>query len=384
MQTKPSISSSAPAQTAIEVEVNGEQRSLTVEPRLSARPHALRERAEPHRDARRMRHVQLRRVHGAPRRHIGQELHDARRPGRRPSDHDDRRDRDARALHPMQEAFWAEHGLQCGYCTTGMIVSAVDLLAPQSRSERRARSARDWEAISAAARAITTSCIAPCAAEAEPRSRRGRGMTMAFTTMVGARMRRREDPRLITGRATYTDDFERSERCTRHSCAACTPTPRFVSIDTSGAKDIRASSPPSSDAICRRRRDRACPARTSCPTLNVPPHSALAVDEVRYVGEPVAVVVADDRVRRARRRRARRGQVRRAAGRRRSAARRSRPPFVIRSSAPTSRLRCRLKPAIRTRPSAADVVDQGADHQPARRAVPIEPRAVLAQLESGR
>jgi carbon-monoxide dehydrogenase small subunit len=32
------------------------------------------------------------------------------------------------ALHPMQEAFWAQHGLQCGYCTTGMIVSAVDLL----------------------------------------------------------------------------------------------------------------------------------------------------------------------------------------------------------------------------------------------------------------
>jgi len=32
------------------------------------------------------------------------------------------------ALHPMQEAFWAQHGLQCGYCTTGMILSAVDLL----------------------------------------------------------------------------------------------------------------------------------------------------------------------------------------------------------------------------------------------------------------
>jgi aerobic carbon-monoxide dehydrogenase small subunit len=32
------------------------------------------------------------------------------------------------ALHPMQEAFWAEHGLQCGYCTTGMIISAIDLL----------------------------------------------------------------------------------------------------------------------------------------------------------------------------------------------------------------------------------------------------------------
>jgi aerobic carbon-monoxide dehydrogenase small subunit len=31
-------------------------------------------------------------------------------------------------LHPMQEAFWTSHGLQCGFCTPGMIVSAIDLL----------------------------------------------------------------------------------------------------------------------------------------------------------------------------------------------------------------------------------------------------------------
>ena len=32
-------------------------------------------------------------------------------------------------LHPIQEGFWEEHGLQCGYCTPGMIMTAVDLLA---------------------------------------------------------------------------------------------------------------------------------------------------------------------------------------------------------------------------------------------------------------
>jgi carbon-monoxide dehydrogenase small subunit len=31
-------------------------------------------------------------------------------------------------LHPIQEAFWDNHGLQCGYCTAGMIMTAVELL----------------------------------------------------------------------------------------------------------------------------------------------------------------------------------------------------------------------------------------------------------------
>jgi carbon-monoxide dehydrogenase small subunit len=32
-------------------------------------------------------------------------------------------------LHPVQEGFWERHGLQCGFCTPGMIMTAVGLLA---------------------------------------------------------------------------------------------------------------------------------------------------------------------------------------------------------------------------------------------------------------
>jgi len=31
-------------------------------------------------------------------------------------------------LHPVQQGFWEEHGLQCGYCTPGMIMSAIDIV----------------------------------------------------------------------------------------------------------------------------------------------------------------------------------------------------------------------------------------------------------------
>jgi carbon-monoxide dehydrogenase small subunit len=35
-------------------------------------------------------------------------------------------------LHPIQRGFWEEHGLQCGFCTPGMIMTSVDLLKNNS------------------------------------------------------------------------------------------------------------------------------------------------------------------------------------------------------------------------------------------------------------
>src|SRR3989449_2945977 len=35
---------------------------------------------------------------------------------------------EAGALHPVQQAFWEKHGLQCGFCTPGIIMTTLDLL----------------------------------------------------------------------------------------------------------------------------------------------------------------------------------------------------------------------------------------------------------------
>ncbi|MGP1396679.1 MAG: (2Fe-2S)-binding protein [Inquilinaceae bacterium] len=45
-------------------------------------------------------------------------------------------------LHPMQEAFREHHGLQCGFCTPGMVMSAVDLL--QNNPDPSEHDVREW------------------------------------------------------------------------------------------------------------------------------------------------------------------------------------------------------------------------------------------------
>jgi len=45
-------------------------------------------------------------------------------------------------MHPMQEAFKKMHGLQCGFCTPGMVMSAVDLL--NNKKNPSEQEIRDW------------------------------------------------------------------------------------------------------------------------------------------------------------------------------------------------------------------------------------------------
>ncbi len=41
-------------------------------------------------------------------------------------------------LHPLQQAFWEKHGLQCGFCTPGMLMSLIELLRANPSPDREA------------------------------------------------------------------------------------------------------------------------------------------------------------------------------------------------------------------------------------------------------
>jgi len=111
--------------------------------------------------------------------------------------------------------------------------------------------------------------------------------------LVGKRIKRREDPRLITGTATYVDDIQlpgmhyavvvRSPHAAAKirgiSTAAAAAHPGVAAVFT--GKDITGVGP--------------VPCGASLPGLRVPQHTILAQDRVYFSGHPVAVVVATDR-----------------------------------------------------------------------------------------
>ena len=124
----------------VEVTVNGE-RARRRSRRACCSSLAPR-RARAHRHARRLRHHQLRRLHRPPRRRRGEVLHGARRPGRRRRGHDHRGPGRATAsCTRCRRPSGSSHGLQCGYCTPGMIMAGGRPPRSATRTRPRRRSA---------------------------------------------------------------------------------------------------------------------------------------------------------------------------------------------------------------------------------------------------
>src|ERR1700736_5226381 len=112
-------------------------------------------------------------------------------------------------------------------------------------------------------------------------------------TLVGKRIRRREDPRLITGTATYVDDIQMPGM--HHACIVRSPhgAAKIKSINIKPALEF----PGVAAVFIGKDTEKVgpVPCGSSLPGLRVPHHHILAIDRVYFAGHPVAVVVATDR-----------------------------------------------------------------------------------------
>jgi carbon-monoxide dehydrogenase small subunit len=135
-------------------------------------------------------------------------------------------------LHPLQEGFWEEHGLQCGYCTPGMIMSAANLLKENPKpTEQQIREGISGNSVAAPATSTSST------RSSTPRAR-GSHVYSRVAETVGQRVKRREDPRLIQGLGTYVDDIKIAGMQHLAFKRADVAHGRIVSIDTSAAQSM--------------------------------------------------------------------------------------------------------------------------------------------------
>ena len=206
------------------------------------------------------------------------------------------------SLNPVQEAFRDCHGLQCGFCTPGFVVSVTALLRRQPRADRGRTARRAGRQ--------------PVPVHRLPGHRRrgatgrvpGRGarMTQQLTRpaqpvetakaarFVGQSVRRREDPRLLTGRGRYVDDVTMPRMLHAHFVRSPVARGTLDGLDVAAAREL-----PGVHAVLTAA-DVNPQARSMWnsmmgPDGGGPPPRVLADGDVRYVGEPIAIVIAQSR-----------------------------------------------------------------------------------------
>jgi aerobic carbon-monoxide dehydrogenase large subunit len=198
--------------------------------------------------------------------------------------------------HRLLSAFREHHALQCGFCTPGMIMSALELLHREPQpSEVRIRSwlkgnfcrCTGYQHIVDAIRAAGETTVA---------RRDGDATTAQAGRFVGQPLTRREDDHHLRGRGRFTDDIRAADtagilhvallrsphahaRIRSLSADGAVTMPGVVTVVT-GADLLEAVAP--------------LPTNWVLPGMPVPVHRVLASEVVRFQGEGIAAVVAAD------------------------------------------------------------------------------------------
>src|SRR3989440_8530866 len=119
---------------------------------------------------------------------------------------------------------------------------------------------------------------------------------MAISQMVGASIKRREDPRLVTGSGNYVEDLSRNAVVHMHLVRSSEAHARILSIETARAKEADGVLAVFTGKDLKAEFNAPLPV-TVCfvPDKKYPNHYPMAMDKVHYAGEPVALVVATSR-----------------------------------------------------------------------------------------
>jgi carbon-monoxide dehydrogenase large subunit len=119
---------------------------------------------------------------------------------------------------------------------------------------------------------------------------------MAVSELIGARIRRREDPELITGTGIYVDDVTQTGTLHMFVLRSSQAHARVKGIETDQARKAEGVVAVFTGKDLRGDFKGTIPAGVAfIPDKKVPPQHPIAIDKVRYVGEPVAIVLASSR-----------------------------------------------------------------------------------------
>ena len=196
-------------------------------------------------------------------------------------------------LHPLQDAFWEKHGLQCGFCTPGMILTACNLLEKNPKpSEAEIRHGLEGNLCRCTGYQNIVAAVKE-AADAHG-EREGREEAPMASRIFGSAIKRREDPRLITGQAKYTDDFVLPGMAYLSVVRSPYAHAKILGIRTKTAAAMEGVLGVFTGKDMKDAGFGGIPCAWVVPgsDTKTPAYPPIAIDTVRYVGNAVAIVVA--------------------------------------------------------------------------------------------